>query len=140
MHLALRCAKRQRELLCMLCADEILRQGIIMSISSATNAKCVDNNRLTHSESTKITPDKIDEFFKKHTTIRRLVVFSPLILVGIHAEDRFGPYRVLPQSNALTLMSGLAFGLIWAIYMDLFKHASNVDRSLQNKKIEHLNS
>jgi hypothetical protein len=61
--------------------------------------------------------------------------FSPLILAGVVAADKIGPYKLLPQNY----MSTWKFTILWIMYMELFKKASNVEKSLENKKIERLN-
>ena len=106
-----------------------------MSISTIPNAKCLDSNQLIHSKSPKGKPDKIEEFFTKHTAIRRIALFSPLIIAGVVVADKLGPYKLLPQNYMLTWTCAIT----WVILYELFKHASNVERSLQDKKIERLN-
>ncbi len=101
-----------------------------MSISNIANAKCVRSNQLIHSEPPRKLENKIDAFFIKHSTIRRVAAFLPLILGGASVVEKMISYKFLPSN----LFSSLGFCMILAISRD----ALAVEDSLQNKKIERL--
>lgn len=105
-----------------------------LNITNIQNPE-IGSNRINrcNSEKTNQNKSKIDDFFERHETIRKIAFCLPPIVIGVSLLiENITPYKLLSD---IGVVSGIALTAMWTFY----SLADSYERSLQNRKIERLN-